>query len=150
MRNAGSGPRFAKTGKKILYRLQDVEAWLAERSFSSTAEAKLGAGEPGLGDAHQRRCDLDFRNTAQLVLRSAPHLVSKWLPDGRLFGNEWVARNPRRSDRSAGSFKVNIKTGRWADFATGDSGGDLISLLAYLRGCGQAQAARAIIEELGV
>ncbi len=43
MRNAGSGPRFAKTGKKILYRLQDVEAWLAERSFSSTAEAKLGS-----------------------------------------------------------------------------------------------------------
>ncbi len=40
MRNAGSGPRFAKTGKKILYRLQDVEDWLEERSFSSTAEAR--------------------------------------------------------------------------------------------------------------
>ena len=107
MRNAGSGPRFAKAGKKILYRLHDVEAWLEERSFSSTAEAKQGAGELGPGDAHQRRRDLDFRNTAQLALRSAPHLVSRWLPDGRLLGNEWVARNPRRSDRNAGSFKVN-------------------------------------------
>jgi hypothetical protein len=92
---------------------------------------------------------LDFRNTAQLALRSAPHLVSRWLPDGRLVGNEWVARNPGRSDRNAGSFKVNIKTGRWADFATGDRGGDLIALLAYLRGCSQAQAARAIIAEVG-
>ena len=40
MRNSGKGPRFAKAGKKILYRLQDVEDWLEERSFSSTAEAR--------------------------------------------------------------------------------------------------------------
>ena len=40
MRNAGTGPRFSKAGKKILYRLHDVEAWLEERSFSSTAEAR--------------------------------------------------------------------------------------------------------------
>jgi excisionase family DNA binding protein len=40
MRNAGTGPRFSKVGKTILYREADVEAWLAERSFGSTAEAK--------------------------------------------------------------------------------------------------------------
>ena len=44
MRNCGSGPPFAKAGKKILYRWSDVEAWLEERSFSSTAEAKQRAG----------------------------------------------------------------------------------------------------------
>jgi hypothetical protein len=40
MRNAGTGPRFAKAGKRVLYRLIDVEEWLAEHSFCSTAEAK--------------------------------------------------------------------------------------------------------------
>ena len=104
---------------------------------------------PGLGDGNPRRRGLDFRDTAQLALRAGPRLVTKWLPGGRLFGNEWVARNPRRPDRTAGSFKVNVKTGRWADFATGDAGGDLIALLAYLRGCSQAQAARVIIMEIG-
>ena len=44
MRNCGSGLPFAKAGKKILYRWSDVEAWLEERSFSSTAEAKQRAG----------------------------------------------------------------------------------------------------------
>ena len=40
MRNAGTGPRFSKAGKRVLYRLIDVEEWLAEHSFCSTAEAK--------------------------------------------------------------------------------------------------------------
>lgn len=26
-------------------------------------------------------------------------MVPQWLPDGRRQGNEWVARNPTRSDR---------------------------------------------------
>ena len=90
---------------------------------------------------------LDFRHTALAALRVAPGLLKAWLPRGRLVGNEWLALNPRRADRNPGSFKINIRTGRWADFATGDGGGDLISLLAYLRGCSQAQAARAIIED---
>ena len=42
------------------------------------------------------------------------------------------AFNPRRADRHLGSFQINVRTGKWADFATGDRGGDLISLgVAY-------------------
>ena len=33
---------------------------------------------------------------------------------------------------SRGSFSVSITTGVWADFATDDRGGDLVSLYAYL------------------
>jgi hypothetical protein len=40
MRANGTGPRFAKAGRKILYRWADVEDWLAKRSFTSTGEAK--------------------------------------------------------------------------------------------------------------
>jgi hypothetical protein len=42
MRAEGTGPRFSKARKKVLYRLGDVEEWLGERSFHSTAAAKRG------------------------------------------------------------------------------------------------------------
>jgi hypothetical protein len=77
-----------------------------------------------------------------------PQLLCCWLPDGQLVGNEWVARNPRRNDRRPGSFKINIKTGRWADFATGDAGGDVISLAAYLSGLSQREAALQLAQML--
>lgn len=83
-------------------------------------------------------------------LARAETLVPRWLPDGKRVRGEWVARNPTRSDEKAGSFKINLGTGRWADFATGDKGGNLVSLLAYLRGCEWKEAAQAIDEELCV
>jgi putative DNA primase/helicase len=61
-----------------------------------------------------------------------------------------VALNPTRTDRRLGSFKINIRTGRWADFATGDKGGDPISLVAYLEGVSQAEAARRLARMLGL
>jgi hypothetical protein len=62
-----------------------------------------------------------------------------------------VGRNqPRRADKSPGSFSVNLKTGKWADFAVGDKGGDLISLAAYIFNTSQADAARTLAIALGV
>lgn len=63
-------------------------------------------------------------------------LLRDWLPTGEQWGREWVALNPTRADRSRGSFRVNMDTGRWSDFATGDAGGDVVSLYAYLTGLG--------------
>ena len=64
-------------------------------------------------------------------------------------GHEWVAKNPTRPDRNPGSFSINVRTGRWADFATGDKGGDPVSLAAYLADCGQVEAARRLAAMLG-
>ena len=79
-----------------------------------------------------------------------PSLLQHWLPDGRREGAEYAARNPTRADKRSGSFKVNMRTGRWADFATGDKGGDVIALVAYLSGCGQFEAARRLAAMLGI
>ena len=87
-------------------------------------------------------------NRAALVV--LPALLARWLPDGRAEGHEFVSRNPRRADRNAGSFKVNLRTGRWADFATGDRGGDPVSLAAYLFGLRQAEAACRLANMLGL
>jgi hypothetical protein len=45
---------------------------------------------------------------------------------------------------------VNTTTGRWSDFATGNAGGDLISLAAYLFRSKQGEAAVRIAEAIGI
>lgn len=93
---------------------------------------------------------LDFRAINSAALGVLPSLLHRWLPDGRTQGGEYVARNPRRNDRHPGSFRINLQTGRWADFATGDKGGDVISLAAYLADLSQGEAARRLAVMLGI
>lgn len=93
---------------------------------------------------------IDFRAINHAALAVLPALLDRWVPGGRREGREYVARNPKRNDRTPGSFRVNLHTGRWADFATGDAGGDVVSLAAYLAGTGQADAARALADMLGI
>jgi hypothetical protein len=93
---------------------------------------------------------IDFGAVHRAALPQLPSLLREWLPDGRRRGREWVARNPRRHDAHLGSFSINMNTGRWADFATGDRGGDVVSLHAFLSGSGQAEAARDLAAKLGI
>ena len=69
---------------------------------------------------------IDFVAINTAALSSLSSLLYRWLPDGRIEGREYVARNPTRTDKTPGSFKININTGKWCDFATGDAGGDVI------------------------
>jgi predicted DNA-binding transcriptional regulator AlpA len=39
-RVAGTGPKFIRVGRLVRYREDDVNAWLAARTVSSTSEAK--------------------------------------------------------------------------------------------------------------
>ncbi len=93
---------------------------------------------------------IDFEAVNGVALSALPSLLWRWLPDGRTEGREYVARNPRRFDRKPGSFKINLSSGKWCDFATGDAGGDVVSLAAYLSGSGQAEAARNLSEMVGL
>jgi hypothetical protein len=93
---------------------------------------------------------LAFRRIADAAAQHADAIVQRWLPDGRREGTEWVALNPTRSDSRKGSFKVNLKSGRWGDFATGDRGGDLISLAAYIFRLDQGEAAKRVADMVGV
>ena len=98
-----------------------------------------------------RKGAVDFEAINAAALAHLPELCARWLPDGRIKGHEWSARNPRRVDRRPGSFKVNLVTGKWADFAVLDArGGDPVSLAAYLSGLSQSEAARAVAAMLGL
>ena len=100
--------------------------------------------------AYRRAGSPDYDAINRAALHSSHDLVPTLLPHGKLQGREWVARNPLRADRKAGSFKINLNTGQWGDFATDHKGGDLISLYAYLFGLKQAEAARKLADILGL
>jgi hypothetical protein len=93
---------------------------------------------------------LDFDAINQAALAAFPAVLNRLLPRGKTVGRELLALNPRRSDRNLGSFKVNRFNGRWCDFATGDRGGDPVSLVAYLADVSQGEAARLLAQMLGI
>src|SRR6516164_9208476 len=96
------------------------------------------------------RHPIDFDGIKAAALRSAHQLLQELLPGGKFQGDEYVVRNPLRNDQHPGSFKINWKTGEWSDFAIGESGGDLTSLVAYLRGISQVDAVRELAAKIGI
>jgi hypothetical protein len=91
-----------------------------------------------------------FRRIADAARANCAAIVTQWLPQGKRYGHEWCALNPRRNDHRIGSFRINLRTGAWADFAIDERGGDLISLGAYLFGLSQVEAALKIAQMLGI
>ena len=91
-----------------------------------------------------------FQRVARSALLHGDTICRQWLPGGKLSGSEYSVKNPRRMDRRAGSFKINIDTGLWCDFATGEGGRDFISLGAYLFSLSQKQAACNLADMIGV
>jgi hypothetical protein len=111
----------------------------------------LFAGKESLGkrrETHHRRIDFEGINLAALA--ALPLLLARWLPAGRREGVEYLALNPTRADRRLGSFRVNLRSGKWADFACGAGGGDVVSLAAYLGDIGQREAAERLARMLGI
>jgi len=93
---------------------------------------------------------LDFEAINQAALTAFPAVLNRLSPCGKAMGRELVALNPNRPDRNLGSFKINRHNGKWCDFTTGDKGGDPVSLVAYLAGVNQAEAARLLAQMLGI
>lgn len=96
-----------------------------------------------------RANSINFQAVNQQAVQQLPTLLHRVLPGGVVRGHEYIVRNPTRADRTPGSFKINLHTGRWSDFATNDSGGDVISLVAYVNRIGQIDAARLVMEMVG-
>lgn len=96
------------------------------------------------------RNHIDFERVNAAALAAFPAVLSRILPSGKRDHKEWVALNPRRGDRNLGSFKVNRFNGKWCDFATGDKGGDPVSLVAYVESVSQVEAARRLARMLGL
>jgi hypothetical protein len=69
----------------------------------------------------------------QILQEQIETLCRDLLPDGTRNGRYWIARNPSRDDRKAGSFYVWLTgvPGGWRDDATGEKG-DVFQLIALV------------------
>jgi len=92
----------------------------------------------------------DFTKIKSAALSNIEYVLVQWLPGGSRKGKEFVCLNPTRADAKLGSFSINLDTGRWSDFSSGDKGGDLVALVAYLDGLSQGDAAKRLSEFLGI
>lgn len=89
-----------------------------------------------------------FQDLAQALLQQAHTLVPEWLPDGDVRGREYVCGDLKGG--KGGSCSVNLETGRWGDFNTGEQGGDLLSLYAAIEGLTPAKAAVQVARAYGL
>jgi hypothetical protein len=91
---------------------------------------------------------IDFGRIAAAALQQADTLVERWLPGGKRVGHEWQCGS--LAGDAGSSCSVNLNTGAWADFATDEAGGDLISLYGAVYQLRNGPAARELAEQLGM
>ena len=95
--------------------------------------------------------DLQFDAVNAAALRLFPGLLYQWFPGGSVHGDEYDVLNPIRDDRSRGSFRINIASGNWGDFATDLRGKSPISLYAQFFCDGShPEAAKQIARQIGL
>jgi hypothetical protein len=76
-------------------------------------------------------------------------IIVSLLPGGQVKGSSYIALNPTRPDKNLGSFRIDLVSGKWVDFATNDKGRDIVSLCAYVKGLSQFQAALYLLKSFG-
>lgn len=90
---------------------------------------------------------MDFDGLKRALLDRASDLLSQWLPEGKVFGNEFVCGSI--AGEAGESFRFNIKKGYGQDFATGEPFGDLITVYAKHHNMGMLEAAKACAKLVG-
>ena len=94
---------------------------------------------------------LDFAAINSAALIRLPDVLARLLPGGRAVGPEWHAGSLR--GEPGDSLRVRMhgeRAGRWADFATGEKGGDPVSLAAAVARTRQIEGAKQLARMLGI
>ncbi len=94
---------------------------------------------------------IDIKRVAADALPHIETVCVRWLPDGKKTGHEWEIGD--RHGTPGKSLKIHLsgsKAGLWSDFSTGDKGSDLVSLVAFIDGVSQGEAARRLAEFLAL
>lgn len=93
---------------------------------------------------------INFVALSEALLARAGQLVPDWLPGGVLRGHEYACGS--LFGGAGSSCSVNLTTGKWSDFATGEAGNDLVSLYAAIQGLSDqmSKAAARLAREEGL
>jgi hypothetical protein len=97
------------------------------------------------------RRHVDFEAVNRAALARLPELLAHLLPGGRARGAEFEVGSLK--GEPGRSLRIRLhgpRAGVWCDFATGERGGDIISLAAAVWTVSQAEAARRLAELLSV
>lgn len=81
---------------------------------------------------------MDFKNLSSELLFRSESLCNEWFPSGKKRGHEFVVGDLNGSPGD--SLSINLNTGVWRDFATGEGGSDLIALYAAMHHIEQGEA----------
>lgn len=88
---------------------------------------------------------LNIKQIAESLAPSQETILTQICPGGTISGREYMAGSI--SGGPGKSFSFNLQTGKWADFATGEKGGDIVSLYAQVNRINNAEAARILQEQ---
>jgi putative DNA primase/helicase len=92
---------------------------------------------------------IPFDHIRGVALTQAARLLADWFPNGRVVGREFKVGNIAGDPGE--SLSVNLNTGKWADFAAGISGNDLIGVRAAMKhSADRTTAARELGLMLGI
>lgn len=89
---------------------------------------------------------LDFSGLADVLMSKWNEFLPQWSPGGKMVGREYTAGSINGGPGN--SFKFNIETGKWSDFATGQKGADLISLYAQIYNLKNGEAAKKLADQI--
>ena len=87
---------------------------------------------------------VNFQELKQQYSQCPMDILKRLVGNGKIEGGDYVALNPRRSDKKTGSFRIDIASGKFHDFATGDSGSGIIDLTAFVYDCDLLTAAQKL------
>lgn len=93
------------------------------------------------------RASINFERLASELTARSHEFVPRWITGGKQRGNEYRAATINGGDGD--SFSINLLTGKWADFATNQTGGDLISLYAEIHNLSNYESAKVLAEMIG-
>lgn len=91
---------------------------------------------------------IPFEEISRAALTQADSLLASWFPRGRKIGREFKIGNLRGDPGD--SLSINLDTGLWSDFATGERGGDLIDLRAASLNKELGEVARQLAADLNI
>lgn len=93
----------------------------------------------------------DYAAINRAAARRAADVCCRLLPDGARRGMDWVCGD--LSGAEGRSLRVRLegeRAGAWMDHATGERGGDFVSLAAAVAKVPQSEAARRLADMLGM
>lgn len=90
------------------------------------------------------RLQVDFKQINNNLRPFYASILAEICPGGKLIGKEYTAGDIYGGPGQ--SFRFNIETGMWADFAKNEKGSDIISLFAKTKGINNAEAVGALSE----